>query len=29
MQYVVQAFKVLKNLTHAETNARAQKNWTF
>ena len=27
MEYVVQAFKVLKNLVHAEANARAQKNW--
>ena len=25
MEYVVQAFKVLKNLVHAEANARAQK----
>ena len=25
MEYVVQAFKVLKNLAHAEANARAQK----
>ena len=24
MEYVVQAFKVLKNLVHAEANARAQ-----
>ena len=29
MEYVVQAFKVLKNLVHAEANARAQKNWTI
>ena len=29
MEYVVQAFKVLKNLVHAEANARAQKNWIF
>ena len=27
--YVVQAFKVLKNLVYAEANARAQKNWIF
>ena len=25
MEYVVQVFKVLKNLVHAEANARAQK----
>ena len=25
MEYVVQAFKVLKNLVHAEANAGAQK----
>ena len=25
MEYTVQAFKVLKNLVHAEANARAQK----
>ena len=25
MEYVVQAFKVLKNLVHAEANARAKK----
>ena len=25
MEHVVQAFKVLKNLVHAEANARAQK----
>ena len=25
MEYVVQAFKFLKNLVHAEANARAQK----
>ena len=25
MEYVVQAFKVLKNLVHAEANAKAQK----
>ena len=25
MEYAVQAFKVLKNLVHAEANARAQK----
>ena len=24
MEYVVQAFKVLKNLVHAEANARAE-----
>ena len=24
MEYVVQAFKVLKNLVHAEANAKAQ-----
>ena len=29
MEYVVQAFKVLKNLVYAEANARAQKNWIF
>ena len=29
MEYVVQAFKVLKNLVHAEANARAQKNCIF
>ena len=29
MEYVVQAFKVIKNLVHAEANARAQKNWIF
>ena len=29
MEYVVKAFKVLKNLAHAEANARAQKNRTF
>ncbi len=26
MEYVVQALKVLRNLVHAETNARCQKN---
>ena len=25
MEYVVQAFKILKDLVHAEANARAQK----
>ena len=29
MEYVVQAFKVLKNLVHAEANARAQKKMDF
>ena len=29
MQYVVQAFKVLKNLVHAEANARAQNTGFF
>ena len=29
MEYVVQAFKVLKNLVHAEANARAQKTEFF
>ena len=29
MEYVVQAFKVLKNLVHAEANARAQKPGFF
>ena len=29
MDYVVQAFKVLKNLVHAEVNARAQKTGFF
>ena len=29
MEYVVQAFKVLKNLVHAEANARAQKTGCF
>ena len=29
MEYVVQAFKVLKNLVHAEANARAQKSGFF
>ena len=29
MEYVVQAFKVLKNLVHAEANARAQKAGFF
>ena len=29
MEYVIQAFKVLKNLVHAEANARAQKNGIF
>ena len=29
MKYVVQAFKVLKNLVHAEANARAQKTGFF
>ena len=30
MEYVVQAFKVLKNLVHAEANAEAQKTaWIF
>ena len=29
MEYVVQAFKVLKNLVHAEANARAQKKTGF
>ena len=29
MEYVVQAFKVLKNLVHAEANARAQKTGFF
>ena len=29
MEYVVQAFKVLKNLVHAEANARAQKTGLF
>ena len=29
MEYVVQAFKVLKNLVHAEANARAKKTGFF
>ena len=29
MEYVVQAFKVLKNLVRAEANARAQKTGFF
>ena len=29
MEYVLQAFKVLKNLVHAEANARAQKTGFF
>ena len=29
MDYVVQAFKVLKNLVHAEANAKAQKTGFF
>ena len=29
MEYAVQAFKVLKNLVHAEANARAQKTGLF
>ena len=29
MEFVVQAFKVLKNLVHAEANARAQKTGFF
>ena len=29
MEYVVQAFKVLKNLVHAEANARAKKKTGF
>ena len=29
MECVVQAFKVLKNLVHAEANARAQKTGFF
>ena len=29
MEYVEQAFKVLKNLVHAEANARAQKTGFF
>ena len=29
MEYVVQAFKVLKKLAHAEANARAQKTGFF
>ena len=29
MKYVVQAFKVLKNLVHAEAKARAQKTGFF
>ena len=29
MEYVVQAFKVLKNLVHAEANARAQRACRF
>ena len=29
MEYFVQAFKVLKNLVHAEANARAQKTGFF
>ena len=29
MEYVVQAFKVLKNLVHTEANARAQKTEYF
>ena len=29
MKYVVQAFKVLKNLVHTEANARAQKTGFF
>ena len=29
MEYVVQAFQVLKNLVHAEANARAQKTGFF
>ena len=29
MEYVVQAFKVLKNLVHAEANPRAQKTGFF
>ena len=29
MEHVVQAFKVLKNLVHAEANARAQKTECF
>ena len=29
MEYVVQAFKVFKNLVHAEANARAKKTGFF
>ena len=29
MEYVVQAFNVLKNLVHAEANARAQETGFF
>ena len=29
MEYVVQAFKVLKNLVHTEANVRAQKTGFF
>ena len=29
MEYVILAFKVLKNLVHAEANARAQKTGFF
>ena len=29
MEYVVQAFKVFKDLVHAEANARAQKTGFF
>ena len=29
MEYVVQAFKVLKNLVHAEANTRAQETGFF
>ena len=29
MEYVVQAFKVLKHLVHAEANARVQKTGFF
>ena len=29
MEFVVQAFKVLKTLVHAEANVRAKKNWIF
>ena len=29
MEYVIQTFKVLKNLVHAEANARAKKTGFF